>query len=81
MPKKTNPDENPQAYIQAARRQIVRSAIFAVAALGVIVFACYAWFASNRSVSASIGSIQMLGSLYELAGKGNSKEDSRYGAF
>lgn len=81
MPKKTNPDENPQAYIQAARRQIVRSAIFAVAALAVIVFACYAWFAGNHSVSGTIGSIQMLGSLYELAGNGSSKEDSGYGVF
>lgn len=81
MPKKTNPDENPQAYIQAARRQIVRSAIFAVAALGVIVFACYAWFASNRSVSGTIGSIQMLGSLYELAGNGKDTDDSGYGVF
>ena len=81
MPKKPNPDENPQAYIQAARRQIVRSAIFAVAALGVIVFACYAWFASNRSVSGTIGSIQMLGSLYELAGNGKDTTDSGYGVF
>lgn len=81
MPKKSNTEPNPQAYIQAARRQIVRSAIFAAAALGVIVFACYAWFAGNHSVSGTIGSIQMLGSLYELAGNGSSKEDSGYGVF
>lgn len=71
MPKKSNSEQNAQAFIQAARRQIIHSAIFAVAALGVIVFACYAWFASNHSVSGTIGSIQMLGSLYELASEGS----------
>lgn len=72
MPKKSNSEQNAQSFIQAARRQIIHSAIFAVAALGVIVFACYAWFASNHSVSGTIGSIQMLGSLYELASEGSS---------
>ena len=72
MPKKSNSEQNAQAFIQAARRQIIHSAIFAVAALGVIVFACYAWFAGNHSVSGTIGSIQMLGSLYELASEGSS---------
>lgn len=72
MPKKSNSEQNAQAFIQAARRQIIHSAIFAVAALGVIVFACYAWFANNKSVSGTIGSIQMLGSLYELASEGSS---------
>lgn len=72
MPKKSNSEQNTQAFIQAARRQIIHSAIFAVAALGVIVFACYAWFAGNHSVSGTIGSIQMLGSLYELASEGSS---------
>lgn len=72
MPKKSNSEQNAQAFIQAARRQIIHSAIFAVAALGMIVFACYAWFASNHSVSGTIGSIQMLGSLYELASEGSS---------
>ena len=54
MPKKSNSEQNTQSFIQAARRQIIHSAIFAVAALGVIVFACYAWFASNHSVSGTI---------------------------
>lgn len=81
MPKKSNSEQNAQAFIQAARRQIIHSAIFAVAALGVIVFACYAWFASNHSVSGTIGSIQMLGSLYELAGNGRDKTDNGYGVF
>ena len=81
MPKKSNSEQNAQAFIQAARRQIIHSAIFAVAALGVIVFACYAWFAGNHSVSGTIGSIQMLGSLYELAGNGSSTADSGYGTF
>lgn len=72
MPKKSNSEQNTQSFIQAARRQIIHSTIFAVAALGVIVFACYAWFASNHSVSGTIGSIQMLGSLYELASEGSS---------
>lgn len=72
MPKKSNSEQNTQSFIQAARRQIIHSAIFAVAALGVIVFACYAWFANNKSVSGTIGSIQMLGSLYELASEGSS---------
>ncbi len=81
MPKKSNSEQNTQSFIQAARRQIIHSAIFAVAALGVIVFACYAWFASNHSVSGTIGSIQMLGSLYELAGNGRDKTDNGYGVF
>lgn len=81
MPKKSNSEQNAQAFIQAARRQIIHSAIFAVAALGVIVFACYAWFASNHSVSGTIGSIQMLGSLYELAGNGSDKTANGYGVF
>ena len=81
MPKKSNSEQNTQSFIQAARRQIIHSAIFAVAALGVIVFACYAWFASNHSVSGTIGSIQMLGSLYELAGNGSDKTDNGYGVF
>lgn len=81
MPKKTNSEQNAQAFIQAARRQIIHSAIFAVAALGVIVFACYAWFAGNHSVSGTIGSIQMLGSLYELAGNGSDNTDNGYGVF
>lgn len=81
MPKKSNSEQNTQSFIQAARRQIIHSAIFAVAALGVIVFACYAWFAGNHSVSGTIGSIQMLGSLYELAGNGKDTDDSGYGTF
>lgn len=81
MPKKSNSEQNAQAFIQAARRQIIHSAIFAVAALGVIVFACYAWFANNKSVSGTIGSIQMLGSLYELAGNGKDTADNGYGVF
>ena len=81
MPKKSNSEQNARAFIQAARRQIIHSAIFAVAALGVIVFACYAWFAGNHSVSGTIGSIQMLGSLYELAGNGSDKTDNGYGVF
>lgn len=81
MPKKSNSEQNTQAFIQAARRQIIHSAIFAVAALGVIVFACYAWFAGNHSVSGTIGSIQMLGSLYELAGNGSDNTDNGYGVF
>ena len=36
------------------------------------MFACYAWFANNKSVSGTIGSIQMLRSLYELASEGSS---------
>ena len=81
MPKKSNSEQNAQAFIQSARRQIIHSAIFAVAALGVIVFACYAWFAGNHSVSGTIGSIQMLGSLYELAGNGSDNTDNGYGVF
>lgn len=81
MPKKQNSNPDSQAFIRAARRQIVRSAIFAAAAMGVIVFACYAWFAGNSSVTGTIGSIQMLGSLYELAGEGTTQDDPGYGAF
>ena len=81
MPQKSNSDQTPQSFVQSARRQIVRSAILAAAAMGVIVFACYAWFANNQSVSGTIGSIQMLGSLYELAGNGSDKTDNGYGVF
>ena len=75
------PEKAPQEVVKDARKQITRSAVFAIAALVVIVFACYAWFVSTNNVSANIGGIQMLGGLYELAGKGTNEEAEGYGNF
>ena len=41
------PDNSREETYREARKQIVRSAFLALAALGVIVFACYAWFVSR----------------------------------
>ena len=53
-----------------ARRQILRSAVLALAALIVIGVACYAWFANNRSVSANLSEISLNADCFELASEG-----------
>ena len=71
-----NPESARQDALRDARKQIIRSAFLSLAALGVIVFACYAWFANNTSVTGEIGSVRLDGSIFELASVG-----SNHGAF
>lgn len=65
-----NPETSRQDTIRDARKQITRSLLLALAALGVIVFACYAWFVSTTSVTGSLGSVQLNGGSFELASVG-----------
>lgn len=84
-----NPGSSRRGILQDARKQITRSLILALAALGVIVFACYAWFVSNNSVTGRISGAQLKTSRFELASVGNkgsfdnqlSDEDQVYGTF
>lgn len=64
------PDNARKNVLREAQKQIVRSTFFALAALAVIVFACYAWFANNRTVTGEIGSVRLSGSNFELASVG-----------
>ena len=64
-------DNTRDKTLQEAEKQILRSAFLALAALAVIVFACYAWFASNRTVTGEIGSVRLSGSNFELASVGD----------
>lgn len=64
------PDKPRENSFRDARKQILRSAFLALAALGVIVFACYAWFVSNNSVTGKISSVLLNGSTFELASVG-----------
>ena len=52
MNEQPNPDASKLEALQNARKQITRSLLLATAALGVIAFACYAWFVNNTSVTA-----------------------------
>lgn len=65
------PDKARKNVLREAQKQIVRSSFFALAALAVIVFACYAWFANNRTVTGEIGSVRLSGSNFELASVGS----------
>lgn len=65
-----NPETTRQDSIRDAQKQITRSLFLALAALGVIVFACYAWFVSNTSVTGLLGSVSLNGSTFELASVG-----------
>lgn len=65
------PDNSREETYREARKQIVRSAFLALAALGVIVFACYAWFVSSGTVTGTVGSVRIDGSSFELASKGD----------
>lgn len=71
MNEQPNPDASKLEALQNARKQITRSLLLATAALGVIAFACYAWFVSNTSVTGSLGSVSAKGSIFELASKGS----------
>ncbi|MDY4754087.1 MAG: hypothetical protein SO355_01915 [Candidatus Faecousia sp.] len=64
------PDNSREETYREARKQIVRSAFLALAALGVIVFACYAWFVSSGTVTGTVGSVRIDGSSFELASEG-----------
>lgn len=60
-----------QAVLQNARKQIIHSLLLAVAALGVLAFACYAWFTNNTRVTGTGVSISVEGSRFELASVGD----------
>lgn len=66
-----NPKNPRQDPLRDARKQITRSLLLALAAMGVVVFACYAWFVSNSSVTGSLMSVKINGSKFELASVGN----------
>ena len=66
-----NPDASKKDALRNAQKQISRSLILALAALGVIVFACYAWFANNTSVTGQISGVRLKGSRFELASVGS----------
>lgn len=73
-----NPGSSRRGILRDARKQITRSLILALAALGVIVFACYAWFASNNSVTGRISGVHLKTSRFELASVGSEgKYDSQ----
>lgn len=76
MNEQPNPDASKLEALQNARKQITRSLLLATAALGVIAFACYAWFVNNTSVTARSISVSASGSTFELASVGSS-----HGAF
>ena len=66
-----NPESPRQDALRNAQKQITRSLFLALAALGVIVFACYAWFANNTSVTGQVGAARLNGSRFELASVGS----------
>lgn len=55
--------------LRQARKQILRSAVMALAALIVIGIACYAWFVSSGTVTAITGPVSMREQGFELATK------------
>lgn len=59
-----------EEIVLEARKQILHSALLALAALIVIGVACYAWFASNKSVTAQISAVSLNGDCFELASVG-----------
>ena len=63
-------DNSRKNILREAQRQIVRSAFFALAALAVIVFACYAWFVSSGTVTANGVAVRIEGSSFELGSVG-----------
>lgn len=56
-----------EEIILEAKKQILHSAVLALAALIVIGVACYAWFANNRTVTANLSSISLNADCFELA--------------
>lgn len=71
MSEQPNSDNSRQDALRTAQKQITRSLLLALAALGVIVIACYAWFVRNTSVSGALGSISAESSTFELASAGD----------
>ena len=59
-----------EEVIQEAKKQIVHSAVLALAALIVIGVACYAWFVSTKAVTANIGPVTLYTECFELASVG-----------
>lgn len=60
-----------QETLREARRQIFHSGMLALAALVVIAVACYAWFASNKSVTGNVGTVSAGVYGFELASIGD----------
>lgn len=60
-----------EEIILEAKKQILHSAVLALAALIVIGVACYAWFASSDTVTAIGGSISLNADCFELASEGS----------
>lgn len=58
-----------EEIILEARKQILHSAVLALAALIVIGVACYAWFVSSKNVTAEVGKVAMRAEGFELASK------------
>ena len=59
-----------EEIILEAKKQILHSAVLALAALIVIGVACYAWFASSDTVTAIGGSVSLNADCFELASAG-----------
>ena len=60
-----------EEIILEARKQILHSAVLALAALIVIGVACYAWFVSSKNVTAEVGKVAMRAEGFELASAGS----------
>ena len=71
MSEQPNSDNSRQDALRTARKQITRSLLLSLAALGVIVIACYAWFVRNTTVSGALGSISAGTGNFELASVGS----------
>ena len=75
----------PEEYRQKAQDQIehykqqwkvfLRTGIFVLVALAAIIIACIAWFVSNNRVTGSTGTIQAVGSEFDLAAAGTSENN------
>ena len=59
-----------EQVILEAKKQILHSAVLALAALIVIGVACYAWFVSSSTVTAIVGSVTPDADCFELASEG-----------
>lgn len=60
-----------EEIILEAKKQILHSAVLALAALIVIGVACYAWFVSSKSVTAIVGPVSMGDMTFDLASAGD----------
>lgn len=60
-----------EQIILEAKKQILHSAVLALAALVVIGVACYAWFVSSKSVTAIVGPVSMGDTTFDLASAGS----------